>query len=68
MTDEQLARYLNLTDAEAAIVIPRLSPQKRATIERMSKVEIEISLWQAGLGPKPQGVLIDLDRPKGRRR
>jgi hypothetical protein len=31
----------------------------------MRHVEIEIDLWLAGLGPKRQGVLIDLD---GRRR
>lgn len=68
MTDEQLASYLNLTADEAAIVIPKLTPQKRATYERMSVVEAELALWQAGLGPKPQNVLIDIDRRAAKRR
>lgn len=59
MTDEQLARYLNLTAAEAAIVLPKLSPEHRASYERMQQVEIELDLWMAGLGPCPQDILID---------
>lgn len=67
MTDEQLAAYLNLTTDEAAILIPKLTPQRRAVYDRMATVEVEVNLWQAGLGPKPAGVLIDMDKPARRR-
>lgn len=63
MTDAELAVYLNLTPAEAAIVIPQVSPEKRALYDRMRELEVEVALWDAGLGPKPQGVLIDTERP-----
>lgn len=62
MTDTELAEYLHLTPAEAAIVIPKLTPEKRAVYDRMKQVEIEAALWADGLGPKPQGVLIDTER------
>lgn len=62
MTDEQLTEYLHLTPAEAAIVIPKLSPQRREVYERMASVETEIFLWQNGLGPKPTNVLMDFPR------
>jgi hypothetical protein len=62
MTDEQLTAYLHLTPAEAEIVIPKLSPQRRATYERMASLETEIFLWQNGLGPKPSNVLMDFPR------
>lgn len=65
MTDAELAEYLHLSPAEAAIVIPKLTPERRAVYERMKQVEIEAALWIAGLAPKPKGVLIDLAR--GRR-
>lgn len=68
MTDSELAEYLHLTPAEAAIVIPKLTPGKRAVYERMKQVEIEAALWTEGLGPKPQGVLIDTERSTKRRR
>lgn len=68
MTDADLASYLNLTEAEAAIVIPKITPEKRALYERMKQVEIEAELWAAGLGPKPQGALIDTDRSMKRRK
>lgn len=35
MDDTTLAKGLGLTDVEAAVVIPKLSPQKRATYERL---------------------------------
>jgi hypothetical protein len=62
MTDEQLTAYLHLTPAESEIVIPKLSPQRRATYERMASLETEIFLWQNGLGPKPTDVLMDFPR------
>ena len=68
MTDAELADYLHLTSEEAAIVIPKLSPAKRAVYDRMKQVEIESALWSEGLGPKPRGVLIDTERSTKRRR
>ena len=68
LSDVELAEYLHLTTAEAAIVIPKLSPAKRALYARMKQVEIEAALWAEGLGPKPQGVLIDTDRSIKHRR
>lgn len=68
MDDAELAKYLHLSPAEAAIVIPKLTPQRRAVYDRMKQVEIEASLWAEGLGPKPQGVLIDTERSTKRRR
>lgn len=68
MTDQELAEYLHLTPAEAAIVIPKLSPAKRAVYDRMKQVEIEAALWADGLGPKPTGVLIDTERSTRRRK
>lgn len=68
MTDAELAEYLHLTPAEAAIVVPKLTPAKRAVYERMKQVEIEAALWAEGLGPKPQGVLIDTERSASPRR
>lgn len=62
MSDEELAEWLHLTPAEAVIVIPKLTPQRRATYDRMKALETELFLWENGLGPKPQGILLDYDR------
>jgi len=69
MTDEQLAAYLGIPSDHPmkATVIKALSPAKRATYERMSSIETELELWQAGLGPKPN-VMIDTDRSTRRRK
>lgn len=68
MTDQELAAYLHLSPADAAIVIPKLTTAQRAVYDRMKQVEIEAALWAEGLGPKPQGVLIDTERSTKRRR
>lgn len=68
MTDAELAEYLDLTPVEAEIVIPRLTPAKRAVYERLKQVEIEATLWAEGLVPKPQGVLIDTEPSTKQRR
>ena len=62
MTDDELIKYLNLTLEEAAIVLPQMTPQRRSLYNRMAEVEAEVALWSHGLGPKPTGVLIDVDR------
>lgn len=68
MTDDELANYLHLTPAEAAIVLPQLTPERRAVYDRMKQVEIEAALWAEGVGPKPDGVLIDTERAVNKRR
>lgn len=68
MTDQELAEYLHLSADEAAIVIPKLTPAKRAVYDRMKQVEIEAALWVEGLGPKPEGVLIDTEQSTRRRK
>lgn len=68
MTDAELTAYLNITPEQAAIVLPKLTPAKRAVYDRMKQVEIEAALWSEGLGPKPQGVLIDTERSTRRRK
>lgn len=52
MNDQELTEYLNLTPADAAIVIPKLTPQRRATYDRMKQLELEFDLWLIGLGLK----------------
>ena len=68
MTDEKLLKYLCLEDNPMGMsVIQAFSPAKRACYERMAKVELELQLWQDGLGPKPN-VMIDTERSTHRRR
>jgi len=62
MNDEELAAYLHLTQQEAAIVIPKLTRERRAVYDRMKSLETEIFLWENGLGPKPKNVLMDFER------
>ncbi len=70
MTDEEMATFLGLTPEEENRVgfVKGLSPEKRALFERMASLEMELQLWEDGLGPKPQGVLIDTERSTKRRR
>lgn len=60
MTDEHLAEFLGIAnEPKAQKFIDGLSAEKRATFEKMHQVTMELNLWQAGLGPKPTGVLVD---------
>lgn len=68
MDDAELAQALGLTEAEAAMIIPALTPEKRAAYERMITFGDEWNLYAAGLGPKPTGALIDTERSTSRRR
>ena len=58
MTDEELAVYLCPDDVPLGLKIVAAQPERRALWERMHEVEGEIALWQAGLGPKPSGVIV----------
>lgn len=65
MTDEQLAKYLGIADwPEWQKAVDKIEPSKRAVYERMASLEMEITLWQQGLGPKPRGVILTLAKAK----
>ena len=59
MNDRDLAVFLGLGDAPNwRKCIEVLAPEKRAVFERMAQVTIALQLWEAGLGPKPSGVIV----------
>lgn len=69
MTDEELIKYLGIENEPKALkAIGLFTPERRALYDRMKQVEMEAELWAAGLGPKPQGILIDTERSTRRRR
>lgn len=60
MNDASLKKFLGIDGHPSADkLIAKLPPLKRATYERMAELEGELALWQAGLAPRPKGVLID---------
>ena len=60
MDDADLARYLGIeAHPQCADIIARLPVSRRASYERMAKLEIEINEWLAGNGPYPDHVHID---------
>jgi len=52
LTDKQLAEYLGLNDDDAAIIMPKLTPGRRAAYERMAEVEANLNK-----GIVPPGVI-----------
>lgn len=62
MTDEQLARYLNVTLSELA----KLTAGERVAYERLALTELGVKLWLAGKAERPDGVIIcDARRRRG---
>jgi hypothetical protein len=61
MTDEEMADFLGFpkNEPKRLLAVQSLPPEKRALFERMAVVEVEANLWTAGLGPRPEGVLLD---------
>lgn len=57
MDDASLAVFLNLSDEEAAIIIPKLTAEKRATYARMAEVVADLNM-----GVIPDGIMVC--RPK----
>jgi hypothetical protein len=57
MDDASLAVFLNISEAEAAVIIPGLTPAKRALYERMASVCADLNM-----GIVPEGVMVC--RPK----
>lgn len=66
MTDEELANFLGIRDDwRWPRAIKNLDPKKRAAYERMADVCMEVNLYEAGLGPKPEGVIpVSRSRPQ----
>lgn len=65
MSDAELATFLGLDGMDGfsvARVIRTITPAKRAVYEKMRDVE----LWDKGLGPLPDGVMVDRDRKRRR--
>lgn len=59
MTDTELEVFLGIAGTkDRAAIMATITPEKRALYDRMAGLESEISLWQAGLAPKPKGVII----------
>lgn len=58
MTDQEFAERLGLSADEAAKIIPMMTPERRAALEQIAGLAMEIHLWEAGLGPKPTGAIL----------
>ncbi len=59
MTDEELAIFLGIRNVEGwERLIGKLTPDKRKLYEKLRDIENEIALFEAGVGPKPKGVIL----------
>lgn len=58
MDDEDLAKAMNVS----VEYVRSMLPGPRATAERLIRVGDEANLYAAGLGPKPEGVILCGDR------
>ena len=59
VTDLELAKFLGIADDERwPRAIVKMDTKTRAAYERLAQVVMELNLWQAGLGPKPKGVIV----------
>jgi hypothetical protein len=70
MTDAQLVEFLGLSSYDpqpVAQFIAAMPPERRATYERMHEASIGLQLWQQGVVPKPQGVIVCRDHGRRRR-
>ena len=71
MNDTELAAYLGFKETDdqvkVAAFISNLAPARRELYDRMREVEMECNLWTAGLGPKPQGVIVCEEKHSHRR-
>lgn len=56
MDDASLAVFLGLNEDEARIIIPDLTPERRALYERMADVCVDLSM-----GVTPPGVIVCRD-------
>lgn len=59
MTDDELATFLGIGAAnERGAIMAKITPSERVLYDHMAAIEGELVLWEAGLGPKPAGVII----------
>ena len=60
MTDAELGAelYPAGTPEEQLRLATSLTPERRATLERMVDVGRELALYEVGLAPKPKGVIV----------
>jgi hypothetical protein len=61
MTDAQLEVFLGIADLSKttrAKIMAAVTPEKRKLYDEMAELEVKVKLWQDGLGPKPEGVII----------
>ncbi len=61
MMDAELTDFLGIADCAPEKVrryLAAMPPEKRATYERMAEVTLELQLWEQGLAPKPEGVIV----------
>lgn len=67
MSDAALEVFLGIAGTkQCAAIMAGITPEQRATYEEMLRVDRELALWEAGLGPKPAGVIVCRER-RGRR-
>jgi hypothetical protein len=60
MTDQELAEFLGIADDEKwPDLVANLTPEKRKQYDALSDAAFEVDLWQKGVLPKPQHILID---------
>jgi hypothetical protein len=66
MTDIQLLAYCGIpVDHPAAVkFLAELTAERRRCYESMRQLESDVELWQAGLGPKPTGAILHMERWK----
>lgn len=65
MSDEELAEWLGLMRETPEVrdkIMASITPERRALYEHMRQVEVDLILWQNGVGPKPTGVIVCEDR------
>lgn len=64
MTDEELAIALNVPLA----AVPLIPPAKRRAYEHLIAMGDALDKWMSGEGPAPEGVIVDPNRRRKRRR
>lgn len=61
MTDTELADFLGIADCDPMKIeryLAAMPYEKRAMYERMAEVILKLQLWEKGLAPKPEGVIV----------
>lgn len=65
MNDDELIDFLCIRDEpQRDKILAGITPEQRAAYEHMREVCFDIELWEAGIGPKPQGVILCHDHEK----